>query len=53
MSDLIYPLRVVFYGGIDDEEMVLDGFEVHGPYHHPGDLWMWANRECYLNPYRG
>ncbi len=51
MEQLNYPVRVVFEGGEDAEGMPLDGYEVHGPFREPGQLWMWANRNCYLNPY--
>ncbi len=53
MTELVSPLRVVFYGGTDGDGIAVDGYAVHGPFRHPGDLWTWANRECYLNVYRG
>lgn len=53
MAELIYPLRVVFYGGTDDDGVDLDVYEEHGPFKRPGELWMWANRECFLTPYQG
>lgn len=31
----------------------MDSYEVHGPFRSLGALWLWANRECYLNVYRG
>ena len=54
MTERVYPLRVVFYGSSDEDEVaVVEGYEVHGPFKRPGELWLWANRECYLNVYRG
>ena len=51
MDKLEYPLRVVFWGGPDEDESPHDGYEVQGPFRRPGDLWRWANAECYLNAY--
>ncbi len=53
MSELRYPLRVVFEGGSDGDGLPLDTYEVHGPFQQPGELWRWANREGYLSSYRG
>jgi hypothetical protein len=53
MSELIYPIRVVFCGGHDWDGIPLNEYEVHGPFNSPGDLWRWANRDCYLNAYHG
>ncbi len=51
MDMLLYPLRVVFWGGTDEDESPHDGYEVHGPLRRPGDLWRWTNHECYLISY--
>ena len=53
MTKLVYPLRVIFCGGLDRDGIAADGYEIHGPFRRPGELWRWANRECYLNVYLG
>jgi hypothetical protein len=48
-DDLLYPLRLVFFGGINDYDMPRSGYELHGPFDRPGQLWAYANEKCYLN----
>ncbi len=50
-KDLLYPLRLVFFGGINDYDMHRSGYELHGPFARPGQLWAYANDKCYLNGY--
>ncbi|MCL4499038.1 MAG: hypothetical protein M1335_02180 [Chloroflexi bacterium] len=53
MDESSYPLRVIFSGARNWDGVPMDGVEVCGPFHRPGMLWRWANRECYLINYRG
>lgn len=53
VDELTYPLRVVCVGGVNWDGIPMDGAEIYGPFHLPGELWLWANREGYLVTYRG
>lgn len=48
MNELVYPLRLVFFGGINDYDMPRSGYELHGPFHKPGQLFSCADAKCFL-----
>ncbi len=49
-QELVYPLRLVFFGGVN-YDMHRSAYELHGPFTRPGQLWLYANEQGYLNGY--